>query len=71
MSEIHIRQATHACSAAGPNVVFVAHEVAHEPSHIHIPRPSRISRPAQAASPERKQPEAGALPRILAEEAAA
>jgi len=61
MSEIKIRQATDACSAAG--FTFVADE----PSHIHIPRPSRVRLPA---SPERRELEATALQPILADEAA-
>jgi hypothetical protein len=62
MHQITIRQPTDACSAADP------HFVANEPSHIHIPRPSRLR---QAASLERKELEATVLPRILADEAAA
>jgi hypothetical protein len=62
MSEIKIRQATDACSAAGPRF-----SLANEPSHIHIPRPSRVR---QSATLARKELEATALPRILADEAA-
>jgi hypothetical protein len=72
MSESKIRQATDACSAAGPSLLvpneLVAYEfVANEPSHIHIPRPSRLR---QSASLERTQREATALQLGLADEAA-
>jgi hypothetical protein len=62
MSEITLRQPTAAGSPADP------HFVAHEPSHIHIPRPSRLR---QAASPKPQELQTTVLQPILAEEAAA
>jgi hypothetical protein len=54
--------ATKSCSAASPTLF------ANEPSHIHIPRPSRIRR--QSASPEHDQADPRVLQIVLADEAA-
>jgi hypothetical protein len=62
VSDTYLRTAADACSAAGSTLVTP------EPSHIHIPRPSRIR---QSTSPQRQEPEPLLVQLVVAEEEAA
>ena len=47
MTATHIRDITDTCAATGPNLATV------EPSHIHVPRPSRV-RQATVTHPDER-----------------